>query len=69
VNPFCQHDLRQGLDDPRGKLAFVLIGVADRYRLRWLVRKNVPGILSSGKGREFGAFFVGPGDVGYGWAA
>ncbi|MFN5826753.1 MAG: DNA cytosine methyltransferase [Rhodobacterales bacterium] len=56
--------LRQGLDDPRGNLALVYLGVADRYRPRWLVWENVPGVLSSGKGRDFGAFLGGLGELG-----
>jgi DNA (cytosine-5)-methyltransferase 1 len=65
---FSVAGLRQGLDDPRGNLALVYLGVADRYRPRWLVWENVPGVLSSGKGRDFGAFLGGLGELGYGWA-
>lgn len=65
---FSVAGLRQGLDDPRGNLALVYLGVADRYRPRWLVWENVPGVLSSGRGRDFGAFLGGLGELGYGWA-
>jgi DNA (cytosine-5)-methyltransferase 1 len=65
---FSVAGLRQGLDDPRGNLALVYLGVADRYRPRWVVWENVPGVLSSGRGRDFGAFLGGLGELGYGWA-
>jgi DNA (cytosine-5)-methyltransferase 1 len=65
---FSVAGLRAGLDDPRGNLALVYLGVADRYRPRWVVWENVPGVLSSGKGRDFGAFLGGLGQLGYGWA-
>ncbi len=60
--------LRKGLDDPRGNLALVYLGLVDRYRPKWVVWENVPGVLSSSKGRDFGAFLGGLGELGYGWA-
>ena len=65
---FSVAGLRKGLDDPRGNLALVYLGVADRYRPRWIVWENVPGVLSSSGGRDFGAFLGGLGELGYGWA-
>jgi len=59
---------RQGLNDPRGQLMFSFLGVAGRYRPRWVVWENVPGVLSSGGGRDFGAFLGALGNLGYGWA-
>lgn len=59
---------RAGLDDPRGLLAFELLRLASRLRPRWLVFENVPGLLSSDEGRDFGAFLGALGDVGYGFA-
>lgn len=47
---------RLGLDDPRGNLALVTIDVARRVRARWLVFENVPGLLSSAGGWDFGSF-------------
>ena len=43
---------RLGLDDPRGNLAIEFLRLALRYRPRWLVWENVPGVLSSGGGRS-----------------
>lgn len=39
--------LRKGLADPRGNLALTYLAVAHRYRPRWVVWENVPGVLSS----------------------
>ena len=65
---FSVAGLRKGMDDPRGNLALVYLGLADRYRPDWLVWENVPGVLSSNEGRDFGAFLGGLGKLGYGFA-
>ena len=65
---FSVAGLRQGLADPRGNLALTYLALADKYRPEWLVWENVPGVLSSGGGRDFGAFLGGLGELGYGWA-
>lgn len=65
---FSVAGLRQGLADPRGNLALVYLGVLDRYRPRWCVWENVPGVLSSSGGRDFGAFLGALGQLGYGFA-
>lgn len=65
---FSVAGLRKGLDDPRGNLALVFLAIADRTRPRWLVWENVPGVLSSNGGRDFGSFLGGLGQLGYGWA-
>lgn len=44
---FSVAGLRKGLADPRGNLALTYLAVAERYRPRWLVWENVPGIRSS----------------------
>ncbi|MBF0250594.1 MAG: DNA cytosine methyltransferase [Alphaproteobacteria bacterium] len=44
---FSVAGLRKGLADPRGNLALVYLGIAERYRPDWLVWENVPGVLSS----------------------
>jgi len=59
---------RLGLDDPRGNLALVALGVAEKLRPDWLVFENVPGLLSSDNGRDFGAFLWLLEQCGYGWA-
>lgn len=60
--------LRKGLDDPRGNLALHFLKLVDAKRPRWVVWENVPGVLSSGGGRDFGSFVGGLAQLGYGWA-
>lgn len=60
--------LRQGLEDPRGELMLTYLAIAQRYRPRWVIWENVPGVLSSNGGRDFGAFLGALGQLGYGWA-
>ncbi len=65
---FSVAGLRKGLDDPRGNLMLTYLGVADRYKPKWVVWENVPGVLSSNKGRDFGAFLGALGELGYGFS-
>jgi DNA (cytosine-5)-methyltransferase 1 len=65
---FSNAGLRAGLDDPRGQLMLTYGAIAARYRPRWLVWENVPGVLSSNGGRDFGAFLGLLGFLGYGFA-
>lgn len=48
--------LRKGLADPRGNLMLTFGSIAAKYRPTWLVWENVPGVLSSNGGRDFGTF-------------
>jgi DNA (cytosine-5)-methyltransferase 1 len=65
---FSVAGLRRGLSDPRGGLMLTYLEIARRLRPRWIVWENVPGVLSSGRGRDFGAFLGALGELGYGWA-
>ena len=68
---FSVAGLRKGLSDPRGGLMLTYLEIAQRLRPRWIVWENVPGVLSSGRGRDLGAFLgaLGAlGELGYGWA-
>ena len=65
---FSIDGLRGGLDDDRGNLALEYLRLADRLRPRWLVWENVPGVLSSNGGRDFGSILGGMGELGYGVA-
>ena len=65
---FSNAGLRAGLDDPRGQLMLTFGAIAARYRPRWLVWENVPGVLSSNGGRDFGSFLGLLGFLGYGFA-
>lgn len=60
--------LRKGLDDPRGNLALVYLGLVDRLKPRWIVWENVHGILTSNSGRDFGAFISALEQIGYSFA-
>jgi DNA (cytosine-5)-methyltransferase 1 len=59
---------RAGMDDPRGQLALAFSAIARRYKPRWIVWENVPGVLSSGGGRDFGSFIGSLVELGYGCA-
>ena len=65
---FSVAGLRKGLDDPRGNLMLTYLAIAERYKPRWLVWENVPGVLSSNRGRDFGTFLGALGQLGYGFA-
>jgi DNA (cytosine-5)-methyltransferase 1 len=65
---FSVAGLRKGLDDPRGNLALTYVGILDKFRPKWCVWENVPGVLSSNRGRDFGAFLGALGELGYGWS-
>jgi DNA (cytosine-5)-methyltransferase 1 len=66
--PFSIAGLRAGLADPRGNLMLTYLAIAKRRRPRWIVWENVPGVLSSNGGRDFGTFLGGLGQLGYGFA-
>lgn len=65
---FSVAGLRKGLADPRGNLMLTFGAIAAKYRPRWLVWENVPGVLSSNGGRDFGTFLGMLGQLGYGFA-
>jgi DNA (cytosine-5)-methyltransferase 1 len=65
---FSVAGLRKGLDDPRGNLMLTYLAIAARYSPKWLVWENVPGVLSSNGGRDFGTFLGALGQLGYGFA-
>ena len=65
---FSVAGLRKGLHDPRGGLMLTFLEIAQRHQPRWLVWENVPGVLSSSGGRDFGSFLGALGELGYGWA-
>jgi len=65
---FSVAGLRKGLDDPRGNLMLTYLAIAAQYQPQWLVWENVPGVLSSNRGRDFGTFLGALGKLGYGFA-
>jgi DNA (cytosine-5)-methyltransferase 1 len=56
---------RLGLDDPRGNLALVALGIVARLKPTWFVFENVPGLLSSDGGRDWGIFLRTVDELGY----
>ena len=65
---FSVAGLRKGLSDPRGNLMLTYLAMADRFKPKWLVWENVPGVLSSNAGRDFGTFIGALGKIGYGFS-
>jgi DNA (cytosine-5)-methyltransferase 1 len=65
---FSVAGLRRGLADPRGNLMLTFLALADAKKPRWIVWENVPGVLSSNGGRDFGTFLGALGELGYGFA-
>ena len=65
---FSVAGLRKGLEDPRGNLALRFTQLVGVLRPEWVVWENVPGVLSSGNGRDFGTFLGALAELGYGFA-
>jgi DNA (cytosine-5)-methyltransferase 1 len=65
---FSVAGLRKGLEDPRGNLMLTYCGLLDKFKPKWFVWENVPGVLSSSGGRDFGSFLGAVAELGYGWA-
>ena len=61
---FSVAGLRKGLDDPRGNLTLTFLAIADRFKPRFIVWENVPGILSDKTG-ALQAFLDGLEELGY----
>lgn len=56
---------RGGIGDPRGALAIAFGDIATRSGARWIVWENVPGVLTSHQGRDFGLFTRSLAERGY----
>ena len=65
---FSVSGLRKGMADHRGNLALEYLRLAARKNPRWIVWENVPGVLSSHGGRDFGSFLGGLVKLGFGFA-
>ena len=65
---FSVAGLRQGLKDPRGNLMLTFLAIAEHLKPKWILWENVPGVLSSNGGKDFGSFLGGLGELGYGFA-
>ncbi len=60
--------LRGGLTDGRGNLALTYCKILQKFRPRWFIWENVPGVLSSNGGRDFGSILGAMVELGYGIA-
>lgn len=58
---------RAGLEGERGLLALHHLLLVERLRPRWVLWENVPGVLSSNGGRDFGTFLGALAELGYGF--
>ena len=65
---FSVAGMRKGMEDPRGNLALGFVGMVDFFRPEWVVWENVPGVLSSNGGRDFGSILGAFSELGYGWS-
>ena len=65
---FSSAGLRKGLADPRGNLALEYLRIVAEKAPEYFVWENVPGVLSSNKGRDFGTFIGAVAELGYGFA-
>lgn len=59
---------RAGLAGERSGLFFDAVRIIDTLRPRWVLIENVPGLLTSNGGRDFGVVLGELADVGYGVA-
>ena len=62
---FSVAGLRKGLDDQNGNLALEFCRLIDRATPKWFVWENVPGVLSSNGGRDFGSIVGAMAEIGY----
>lgn len=65
---FSKAGFRAGLQDARGNLALVFCLIAQKFRPKWVIWENVPGVLSTNGGRDFGSIVGALAEIGYGWA-
>ena len=52
----------------RANLTLKYLDLVAHFRPRWICYENVPGVLSSNRGRDFGSFLGALGQCGYGFA-
>ena len=64
---FSIQGLRRGMDDARGNLLAHFCRILGKVRPRWIVWENVPGVMSTNGGRDFGSLLGALDEFGYGW--
>ena len=62
---FSVAGLRKGLEDPRGNLMLEYVRVVATIQPTYFIWENVPGVLSSNKGRDFGTLLQSMAQLGY----
>ncbi|WP_265822535.1 DNA (cytosine-5-)-methyltransferase [Geovibrio ferrireducens] len=59
---------QSGMDGDRGQLTMEYVNILERIKPPWLLWENVPGVLSTNGGRDFGKFIGALVECGYGIA-
>jgi site-specific DNA-cytosine methylase len=59
---------RAGFAGERSSLAFAFLDLVERHRPPAILLENVPGLLSSNRGRDFGTLLDRLAELGYWWA-
>jgi DNA-cytosine methyltransferase len=62
---FSVAGLRKGLEDPRGNLMLTFMAILDKYKPKFVLWENVPGVISSNEGADFALFLDGLEELGY----
>ena len=62
---FSVAGLRKGLNDPRGNLMLEYIRVVATVRPTYFIWENVPGVLTSNNGKDFGTLLQAMEELGY----
>ena len=62
---FSISGLRTGLDSENGNLSLVFIRMAAHFKAKFILFENVPGLLSSSRGRDFSALLSAFRQCGY----
>lgn len=65
---FSVAGLRGGLEDGRGNLALTYCRILQKFKPRWFIWENVPGVLTSNEGRDFGSILGAMAELGYSFA-
>lgn len=65
---FSINGLRKGMDEDRGNLSLTFMRIVRDFEPRWVVWENVPNVLRTNEGRDFGSIIGAMAKCGYGYA-
>jgi DNA (cytosine-5)-methyltransferase 1 len=65
---FSVNGLRKGMDDDRGNLARTYARIVEDFEPRWAIWENVPNVLRTNGGKDFGSIVGALVECGYWWA-